>query len=205
MISCFSAYGTGAALAISVTIDDRSAVASSSVGQRHDPLQLRRRGERVGDAVLLHELDPARRVELAQHDDRCAERVRQRRERERSGVVQRAGREVHRVLVQQVAARRAARTRACGRSACAARPSACRSCPTCRSSPRPPRDASAATSGSVSGWPAQQLVPARCSPSGTAPPKTTTVRTFGMLGADLRRRAAPARRRRRPSSRRSCR
>ena len=47
MTSCFSAYGTGAALAISVTIDDRSAVASSLVGQRHDALQLRRRGERV--------------------------------------------------------------------------------------------------------------------------------------------------------------
>ena len=110
MISCFSAYGTGAAFAIREIIDDMSACASSLVGQRHDALELRGRGERVGDAVLLHQLDPARRVELAQHDDRRAERVRERRERERARVVQRAGREVHRVLVQQLSSASSANT-----------------------------------------------------------------------------------------------
>jgi hypothetical protein len=51
--------------------------------------------------VFLHQRDPAHRIELPQHDDRRAERVGQRRERERAGVVQRAGGEVHGVLVQQ--------------------------------------------------------------------------------------------------------
>ena len=51
--------------------------------------------------LLLHERDPPHRVELAQDHDGCAERVRQRRERQRSGVVKRAGGQVHRVLVEE--------------------------------------------------------------------------------------------------------
>ena len=125
MISCFSAYGTGAAFAMRQIIDDRSAFASSVVGQRHDALQLGRRREGVGDAVLLHQRDPADRIELAQHDDRRAERVRQRRERERSRVVQRTGREVHRVLVQQAQLVEQREDDLRGRCACAARPWAC--------------------------------------------------------------------------------
>ena len=103
MISCFSAYGTGAALAMSVIIDDRSARGERVVGQAETM-----RFSWVGaEKVLVTRCSftrsiQRRRVELAQHDDRRAQGVRQRRERERTGVVQRPGREVHRVLVQHV-------------------------------------------------------------------------------------------------------
>ena len=51
--------------------------------------------ERVGDAVLLHQAQPRHRVELAQHHDAPAERVCEHGERQRTGVVERSGGEVH--------------------------------------------------------------------------------------------------------------
>ena len=101
MISCLSTYGTGAAFAMRQRIDERSACASSSGGQGHDPLELGRGGERVRRPVQLHRGEPRDRVEPAQHHDRRAERVVDRGERERARVVQRPGGDVHLVAELQ--------------------------------------------------------------------------------------------------------
>ena len=102
MISCFSAYGTGAAFAIRQIIDDRSARASSLGGS--DTMRLSCVG---AENVLVTRCSFTRRDPRAPGRTCAARRsarraCAQRRERERPRVVQRAGREVHRVLVQQV-------------------------------------------------------------------------------------------------------
>ena len=87
--------------------------------------------------------------------------------------------------------------------ACAARPSACRWCPTCRSSPRR-RRSSAAIVGLGVGLAGEHVVPREAA---GAARRRRTRRPPAPSGAGRapRRRAAPARRRRRRASRRSCR
>ena len=101
MISCLSAYGTGAAFAMRQIIDERSAFASSASGS--DTMRLSWVGAENEFVTRCSFTSAIQRTgsNLRKHDDRRAERVRQRREGERSGVVQRTGREVHGVLVQQ--------------------------------------------------------------------------------------------------------
>ncbi len=62
--------------------------------EAHDPLHLGRRRERVRGAVLLHQAQPRGGIEPAEHDDRPAHRVRDRREGKRTRVVQRPGGDV---------------------------------------------------------------------------------------------------------------
>ena len=67
-------------------------------GQRaHEP-DRRRRAERGGDPVLVHEAQPVLRLELPLDDDRLAERERGAHERQRAAVIQRPGGEVDVVL-----------------------------------------------------------------------------------------------------------
>ena len=70
--------------------------------ERDDALELRGCAERVGDAVFLDQPEPRGGIELPQDDDRPADRVRERREGERAGVVERPGGDVHRVGHEQV-------------------------------------------------------------------------------------------------------
>ena len=137
MSSCLSEYGTGAALAMSVTIDDRSAAASWSSGSETMRLSW------VGAVKVLvtrcsaDQPHPRGGVEAAHDHDRVRELHRHAGEGQRTRVVQRPGREVHAIGVEEVQLGEQRDRRAPGRWPCASPPSACRSCPTCRSSPRP--------------------------------------------------------------------
>ena len=83
------------------------------------------------------------------------------------------------MLVQQVElGEQREHERAIGAS-CAARPSACPSCPTCRSSPRRPRRRRRRRRARCRAGPRARR-PTPCSPPGSSPPNTTTVRTFGI-------------------------
>ena len=173
--------GTGAALAIRVRIDERSARASSPGGR------LTMRFSWVGaQKVSVTRCSLTRRNQddgsnlrstMIVPPTACANG----RERQRTRVVQRAGGEVHRGRRRAGRAVRAARRRSRRRSWCGARPWAARWCPTCRSSSRRwrrRRSARRRSRAAVSGC------SARCSsnamqPSGTAPPNTRTARTFG--------------------------
>ena len=115
MISCFNAYGTGAAFAIRQRIDDRSACASSSAGRLTMRFSWVGRGERVGDAVLLHQPRATRSGRTCGSTTIGAPSVWvSDDERQRAGVVQRAGREVHLVAELQAELGRAARARSRG-------------------------------------------------------------------------------------------
>ena len=65
MISCFSAYGTGAALATSERIEDRSARASTSSGSATMRFSCVGAVNVLVTPVLAHEVDPPLGVEVA--------------------------------------------------------------------------------------------------------------------------------------------
>jgi hypothetical protein len=64
------------------------------VRQGHDPLELRRRRERVGDPVPAHEVDPAFGVEVAEQNDAAAQDVGEGRPGQRARVVEGTGGDV---------------------------------------------------------------------------------------------------------------
>ena len=101
MISCFSAYGTGAAFAIRQRIDERSACASSSSGRLTTRLSWVGAENVFVARVQLHRGEPRDRVEPAEHDDRRAQRVVDGDEGERTRVVHRPGGDVHLVAELQ--------------------------------------------------------------------------------------------------------
>ena len=192
----------GAALAIITPHRRRSYFAFTSSGR----VQIIRIGvgarERRRDLVRVDEAQPVLRVELALHDDGLAERLRDAHEAAGPRVVQRPGGDVDvvgRVADELRAAPRPAPGR---RRRGGTRPSACRSCPTCRSSSRPARRRRAAPARSV-GAAADQRVDRRSCRRAASTVEHEDVLDLRDLRADRARTSARTRRRRRRSSRRS--
>ena len=187
MISCFSEYGTGAALAISVRIDERSARASSPGGR------VTMRFSWVGaENVLVTRCSFTRRSHAAGSNLRsttigAAERVREQRERQRARVVQRTGREVHRRAVEQVHGLHERGDRdgvGAGAHRALGLPGGAR-----RVDHRGAGGARARVVGHLGrrgGLRARPRRPSATHPSGASPPNTSTARTFGQLVAHRR-------------------